>query len=813
MTQLALMREMLGVFAGSELVLGVVLGNWLLLMGLGAALGRWAGRWGCSAAALAGLLILTAVVPPLQIIALRGLRQFAFLPGEEIGVVSTVAVSFLILLPYCLAAGMFLILACGTLADRGAAAGAGRVYFMDSVGSVIGGALFSFVLVLWFDHAVLLVIPACLNMLAAAWIVWGVRGGGKGFGPPSSPTGEIALEEKPHPEGMDNGGRVGQCSPSAPASANLTVPLEHGALGERCPARTRSRCATSKWLLAAGFAAGTGVLAWICLANPDESSTARQFFGQRLLFRGHSPYGRLIVTELGGQTNVIENGVILAATPNIEQAEETAHFALAQRPGPKRVLLIGGALSGAARQILRHNVTALDCVELDRMVINLGRRFLPGEFSDGRLRFIEADARQFVRQTGAKYDLIVVALPDPTTAQINRFFTHEFFREAYASLRPGGVLSFAVGRYENYASPELSRLLSCARQTAASEFRNVLLIPAGRVYFLASDGPLTTDIAPGLNQAGVKPLWVTENYLAATLSPDRLADLDRATAHRAPLNRDFSPRLYYLHLRHWASQFEGGTVWMPILLAAAAVIYAARLRAEAGVIFASGFAGSALEIVLLLAMQVLAGSVYRQLAWVVTLFMAGLAVGAWVTTRGQEKAPGRAAMSSSRREHTETIEAGTQARSESAALPHKEGAKSEFTRRIQAANLRPESLLCLLAVAVAALALLLPALLPGLARLNAMRGGSLATQGILLLFTFGLAGVVGAQFPLANALANGTGQTASRLYAADFIGASLGALLTSAWLLPLAGASGVCWIAAGLNLAAALALPFRKGPS
>ena len=40
MTQLALMRELLGAFSGNEMVLGVVLGLWLLLMGIGAWLGR-----------------------------------------------------------------------------------------------------------------------------------------------------------------------------------------------------------------------------------------------------------------------------------------------------------------------------------------------------------------------------------------------------------------------------------------------------------------------------------------------------------------------------------------------------------------------------------------------------------------------------------------------------------------------------------------------------------------------------------------------------------------------------------------------------
>ena len=708
-TQLAVMREMLGVFAGNELVLGVALGNWLLLMGLGAALGRWANRWQHSPGALIGLLIFTAIVPPAQIVALRGLRQFVFLRGEAIGVVGTVLVSLLVLLPYCLAAGFFLTLACGALAQRGAAEGAGRVYAMDSLGSVAGGALFSFV-VLWLDHVALLAVPALLNVLAAAWLAWRTR---------------------------------------------------------------KERKSEGTLLLATSLAAGAGLLAWILLAKPDASSTARQFPGQRLLFRGNSPYGRLVVTESGGQTNFIENGVLLASTPNIEQAEESAHFALAQRPGAKRVLLIGGALSGATREILRHGVTALDCMEPDPLVIALGRRFLPAEFSDARLRVFETDARRFVRRASASYDAVLVALPDPTTAQLNRFFTHEFFQEVRRVLQPGGVLSFAVGRYENYASPELSRLLSCARQTAARSFQNVLLIPGGRTYFLASDGPLTTDIAAALQRAGVATRWVNRNYLAATLAPDRLADLERAAAQAAPVNRDFTPVLYYLHLRHWASQFEGGSRWLVILLFVVAATYVARLRGAAGVIFASGFAGSALEIVLLLAMQILAGSVYRQVAWVVTIFMAGLAVGALAETRWLEKPP--------------------PASGEAPASGH----------------LRPSFLLCLIALGVAAFALVLPALLPALARLAALRAGEIATQGIILLFTFGLAALVGAQFPLANALAAGVSHAAARLYTADFVGASLGALLTSAWLVPLAGMAAVCWLTAGLSLLAALFV-FRK---
>ena len=740
-TQLALMREMLGVFAGNELVLGVVLGNWLLLMGLGASLGRWASRWEHTPGALIGLLLFTAVVPPVQIVALRGLRQFVFLRGEAIGVVGTVLASLLVLLPYCLAAGFFLALACGALAGRGAAVGAGRVYAMDSLGSVAGGALFSFVLVRWLDHVALLGWPALLNVLVAAWLAWRTR--------------------------------------NVAASRQSAAVFAKGSLR-----------------LALTLAVGAGLLAWILLARPDVSSTARQFPGQRLLFRGNSPYGRLIVTVSGDQTNFIENGVVVAFTPNIEQAEESVHFALAQRPGAQRVLLIGGALSGATREILRYGVTALDDVELDPLVAALGRRFLPAEFNDSRLRLYETDARQFVRRAGANYDVVIVALPDPTTAQLNRFFTHEFFQEVHRVLQPGGVLSFAVGRYENYAGPELSRLLSCARQTAVRSFHNVLLLPGGRTYFLASDGPLTPDIAPALERSGVATRWVTRPYLAATLAPDRLADLERAAASTAPVNRDFAPVLYYLHLRYWASQFEGGSRWLALALAVVVAIYLARLRGAAGVIFASGFAGSALELVLLLAVQILTGAVYRQLAWVVTLFMAGLAVGALAATRWLLKP-----------------QPGT---GRSGAWQSAADQPGEFLRRSAETPLRgtgrvhPSSLLCLLALGVAAFALLLPVLLPALARLATLGAGGTAMLAIVLAFTFGLAALVGAQFPLANALATGVRHAAARLYTADFVGASIGALLTSVWLLPAAGVAGVCWITGGLSLLAALIALGRK---
>jgi spermidine synthase len=278
------------------------------------------------------------------------------------------------------------------------------------------------------------------------------------------------------------------------------------------------------------------------------------------------------------------------------------------------------------------------------------------------------------------------------------------------------------------------------------------------------------DFATALVRSGVATRWLTGNYFAATLTTDRLQDVERAGSHPAPVNYDFAPVLYYFHLRHWASQFDSTPYWLLILFSLGVAIYLVRLRPIARLIFASGFAASALEVVFLLAMQTLAGSVYRQVAWVVTVFMGGLAVGAWKATRQID----RPSLSAS----------------------HPPGTEERRARS-----------LCILGVCVAGLAALVPVALPALARLNALPTGSRATQMLILLLVFCLAGIVGAQFPLANAVETAK-HPAAGLYTADFIGASLGALGTSIWLLPLFGTAGVSWITAGLNLIAAL-LVFR----
>ena len=686
------MRELVSVFSGNELVFGIVLGNWMLLTGIGSTLGKTASRLRSPIGVFIVAEVLIALLPIADVFLLRWLRNVVFLRGAEVGITETVASCFVLLMPYCLVTGYVLTVTC-TVATGASASSAniGRVYLLDNLGNVLGGVAFLVVLVHWFNHFQMLYVAAVLNLLFAVLV--------------AAVTGKRLL--------------------AAAAGVILALLL--------------------------------GVMA---IGDLNDVSRRLEYAGQQVVFDGDSPYGSLIVTQSAGQLNFIENGVPLFSTHNVEQIEETVHYAMAQRPDARRVLLISGGVSGTACEVLKYPVEAVDYVELDPLVLDVARRWLPESLADPRIHVIQSDGRLFVRQTAQRYDVVIADVPDPSTSQINRFYTREFFAEVHRILAPGGVLAFSLGTYENHLSKELARLIGVAHQTLRNVYANVLMLPGGRVFFLASDDGLTADVAPRIESAGVKTQLVNQGYLVGMFTADRMADLRRAVSADAPLNEDFSPILYYYHLRYWMSQFEVRCGVFEGVLAVLLLIYMVRLRPVPLAVFCGGFAASALEVVLLLAFQVLFGSLYYQVGLIVAMFMLGLVIGAMVIGRW---------LVGWRRRH-----------------------------------------LVYLAVAVAVFAACLPLALLGLERPEAPAMLTASRIAIPLL-TLVLAVLVGMEFPLAARVSfQGPAATSARLYTADYIGAALGALLVSTLLIPVLGVAVVCFLTAGLNLLAAGIMLVRR---
>src|SRR5208283_3780590 len=144
-----------------------------------------------------------------------------------------------------------------------------------------------------------------------------------------------------------------------------------------------------KLLSAIAVALAIAVAAAAILFDLDGISTAWQYPRQHIVARANSPYGKLLVTESAGQFDFIENGIPITSTRDDQHVEETVHYAMAQRPEARRVLLVSGGISGTAREILKYGVRQVDYVELDPLVLAFGKGYLPENLADPRIRVID----------------------------------------------------------------------------------------------------------------------------------------------------------------------------------------------------------------------------------------------------------------------------------------------------------------------------------------------------------------------------------------------------------------------------------------
>lgn len=149
-------------FGGNEIVMGVILGLWLLFTGAGSRLGALCAKRSQVEKALFIGHILIAVLPFIQVAAVRSIPLFR-LRGELLGLESVLGASSLILLPYCIVSGGMLPIAGCLLKEKDTPR---RVYIADAAGDIAGGLLFSLVLVYFFSHWSGLIVLGSINLLA-----------------------------------------------------------------------------------------------------------------------------------------------------------------------------------------------------------------------------------------------------------------------------------------------------------------------------------------------------------------------------------------------------------------------------------------------------------------------------------------------------------------------------------------------------------------------------------------------------------------------------------------------------------------------
>ena len=362
------------------------------------------------------------MLPALQILSIRELRDTLFIHGSSVGFYPTFAFIFLTTAPYALLIGFVLPYSLFVLRASKPEYPGSYIYITDSLGDVTGGALFSFFLVYFFSPLQSVFI-ANIFLIAATYGLF--RHSGSRHAAAITGTG-IAL-----------------------------LILVSGVLLEK------------KSLI------------------PPEG---------KLAYYKESKYGRIEVHRDREQFTLFGDGVPLFSNQNTSNAEETVHYALAQLSDPKHILVIS-AEGGIMEELEKYHPETVDYIELDPDVSEILFRFglikkIPG------LNVINQDGRTYLVNTDKVYDAIILNLPEPETYQINRFYTDGFYDIAKKRLSSGGILSFSMEGYDNYLAEPQRQKVSSVYNTLSKHFKNILLLPGQKIYFLASELPISSDI-PG----------------------------------------------------------------------------------------------------------------------------------------------------------------------------------------------------------------------------------------------------------------------------------------------------------------------------
>ncbi len=209
-----------------------------------------------------------------------------------------------------------------------------------------------------------------------------------------------------------------------------------------------------------------------------------------------------------------------------------AHLVLpfAGRPRPPRRIAILGNGAGTVARAFGHFFpeTAVDAVEIDAELTELGRRFF--DLRNPRMRVFAEDARPWLRRSPGGYDAIML---DAYRQPYIPFYlaTREFFELARERLAPGGVAIVNVGHPEG--STELERVLG---RTMASAIPHVLrfAVTPTNTLLVAGEGPVSAARLRGRAESLPPRLAPLALEAAEGLSP-RLAGGEVYTDDRAPV--------------------------------------------------------------------------------------------------------------------------------------------------------------------------------------------------------------------------------------------------------------------------------------
>ncbi len=602
--QIILIREFLIVFSGNEFYVGLVLSNWLLLEATGAFFSMRILRRRLSIEGFIFAILIFCVALSFSILLVRILKPTLNVSIAEMMGLESAFLSSLFILSFV--SGVHGALFVYTAAIYKAFSGkereaAGIVYSYETVGTVAGGIVATYIFVSFFDSFRVVAIISFFNCLLCLFISLRTR--------------------------------------------KLTHPVFYLSL-----------LFTAISLL---MIFQSNSIHWYSIKKQYPNLNVVHYenskYGNITVVENEGQYIFL-------QNGIPE---IFIPFPDMIAIEEFVHIPLLSHENPKEILIVGVGAGGVINEILKHpKVEKIDYVELDPLCLELLRKFktplTEKELSSPKLNVIYADGRYFMNMTEKRYDIILIGIETPSTLETNRLFTEEFFEIAKNRLKTNAIFVTGLLHSTSRQAQELRELTGTVYQTLKRVFSFVRPLPGeGRIIFLCSDSDTVLKVNERvlIQRIEERKLASGSNlpwYIEKKFHPGWKKWFEAFSEEkRLRTNSDLHPVAVFQTLIYFQSIFSPycSKILKSLKFLGIEILYGlvggiflfylffrvSAKKTESSFIlvslFTTGFYGMLIELIIVFTFQSLLGYVFSWVGLLFSAYMAGAALGAYLFSK------------------------------------------------------------------------------------------------------------------------------------------------------------------------------------
>jgi spermidine synthase len=553
--QLLMLREMLNIAGGYELVTGIFLGSWLIASSIGSKLAE-----GSSLNDIKRINLIFSLSPVISAGIMFFLSRMFLNSGETPSFLVSLIFTLLVLLPFCIVSG-FSFVKLLTLARTGNNFLPGKSFSIETAGGVLSGVLISFLTSGFLNTYQLLLL---IILLAFSYVL-------------------------------------------------LTFYKITSAL--RLTARIIILILASA----------------IIIFRPDICFRQILLPGIKVTGTEDTPYGNITYGSYKGEKSTYYNQRLLTYNSDVVEREENIHYAMLQSNAPDKVILISGSLSSQVPEILKYPVKEIIYIERDPAIA--GSMASLKDTLPVKLSVLNSDAFRYIRKSGKPADVIILSVPPPSTLQLNRYYTTEFFSAARQKLKEGGVFMCSPGPGNDYYNKESLNLYSSVYNSLSSVFRNVRAVAGNKLYFIASDKDLSVSFCQLTSQKHISNIYVGPDFLSDDLIAKKTEEFTNLMDPKMRMNKSSFPVASYHFESYNFSKYSAEKIPAIVLMICifAAPLFFVKKRYMLMYFSASALAG--FEIIILLTLQIIIGNMYQITGLVLAGLMAGLAVGSGTKIR------------------------------------------------------------------------------------------------------------------------------------------------------------------------------------